>query len=53
MESVLDRFLRYVKVDTQSDENSDTYPSTAKQLDLSRMLADECRTIGLIDVSLT
>lgn len=53
MESVLDRFLRYVKVDTQSDENSDTYPSTAKQLDLSRMLADECRAIGLIDVSLT
>ena len=53
MESVLDRFLRYVKVDTQSDENSDTYPSTAKQLDLSRMLADECRCIGLADVSLT
>ena len=53
MESVLDRFLRYVKVDTQSDENSDTYPSTAKQLDLSRMLADECRSIGLADVSLT
>ncbi|NQV23469.1 MAG: peptidase T [Rhodopirellula sp.] len=53
MESVLDRFLRYVKVDTQSDENSDSYPSTAKQLGLSRMLADECRDIGLADVSLT
>ena len=53
MESVLDRFLRYVKVDTQSDENSETYPSTAKQLDLSQMLADECRDIGLADVSLT
>jgi tripeptide aminopeptidase len=53
MESVLDRFLRYVKVDTQSDENSDTYPSTTKQLDLSRMLADECQNIGLADVSLT
>jgi tripeptide aminopeptidase len=53
MESVLDRFLRYVKVDTQSDENSDTYPSTAKQLNLSRMLADECRDIGLAEVSLT
>jgi len=53
MASVLDRFLRYVKVDTQSDENSGAYPSTTKQLDLSRMLADECRDIGLADVSLT
>lgn len=53
MESVLDRFLRYVKIDTQSDENSDDYPSTVKQLDLSRLLADECRNIGLSDVSLT
>lgn len=53
MESVLDRFLRYVKVDTQSDDDSDSYPSTAKQLDLSRMLADECRNIGLTDVSMS
>lgn len=53
MESVLERFLRYVKVDTQSDENSASYPSTAKQLDLSRMLADECRSIGLADVNLS
>ena len=53
MESVLDRFLRYVKIDTQSDENSASYPSTAKQLDLSRLLADECRRIGLTEVSLT
>jgi tripeptide aminopeptidase len=52
MESVLDRFLRYVKVDTQSDDDSDSYPSTARQLDLSRMLADECRAIGLADVTL-
>ncbi len=50
MDSVLDRFLRYVKVDTQSDENSDTYPSTQKQFDLCRMLADECRDLGLNDV---
>lgn len=53
MESVLDRFLRYVKVDTQSNENSDSYPSTAKQLDLSRMLAEECRRLDLADVTLT
>ena len=50
MDSLLTRFLRYVKVDTQSDETTDTYPSTAKQLDLSRMLADECEELGLQDV---
>lgn len=53
MSSVLDRFLRYVRIDTQSDEDSSTYPSTAKQLDLSRLLADECRALGLVDVSLS
>lgn len=53
MESVLDRFLRYVRVDTQSNEESSTYPSTMKQLDLCRMLADECRAIGLADVEMT
>jgi tripeptide aminopeptidase len=53
MESVLDRFLRYVKIDTQSDEESSSYPSTAKQLDLCRMLADECRALGLADVEMT
>jgi len=52
MDSLLDRFLRYVKIDTQSDETSAAYPSTAKQLDLCRMLARECREIGLADVSL-
>lgn len=49
---LLDRFLRYVRIDTQSDETSTTYPSTAKQLDLSRLLAEECRAMGLSDVSL-
>ena len=52
MDSLLDRFLRYVRLDTQSDETSTTYPSTAKQLVLSRMIADECRAMGLADVSL-
>ena len=46
-DDVLDRFLRYVQVDTQSDDDSETYPSTAKQLDLGKMLADELREIGL------
>jgi tripeptide aminopeptidase len=51
MDSLLDRFLRYVRIDTQADETSNTYPSTAKQLTLSRLLADECRAIGLADVT--
>jgi len=49
---VLDRFLRYVVIDTQSVEDSATYPSTAKQYDLLRLLADELRTIGATDVEL-
>ena len=51
MTTLLSRFLRYVKIDTQSDETSSTYPSTAKQLTLSRMLADECVSLGLTDVT--
>lgn len=52
-DQLLNRFLRYVQIDTQADEHSQTSPSTAKQLDLSRMLADECRQLGLRDVSLS
>jgi tripeptide aminopeptidase len=52
-DEVLERFLRYVVVDTQSDPDSTTYPSTAKQLELSRLLVDELRAIGLEDVELT
>lgn len=48
----LERFLRYVRIDTQSNEHSQTVPSTAKQLDLCRMLESECRQMGLSDVSL-
>jgi tripeptide aminopeptidase len=51
MDSLLDRFLRYVRIDTQADETSTSCPSTAKQLTLSRLLADECRALGLADVS--
>ena len=49
---LLERFLRYVQIDTQADESSSTAPSTAKQLDLSRLLAEECRELGLADVNL-
>lgn len=52
MDTLLERFLRYVRLDTQSDETSTTYPSTEKQLVLSRMLAEECRVLGLADVSI-
>src|SRR3954462_3898776 len=46
-EDAAERFLRYVRIDTQSDEDSQTYPSTTKQLDLLRQLADELRELGL------
>jgi tripeptide aminopeptidase len=49
MSAVLDRFLRYVQYDTQSDENSDTYPSTSKQLVLLKDLAAELGSLGLND----
>ncbi|HZO95850.1 MAG TPA: peptidase T [Gaiellaceae bacterium] len=49
----LERFLRYVRIDTQSDHFSETFPSTPGQLDLSRLLAEELRGLGLADVELT
>jgi tripeptide aminopeptidase len=52
MSDVLDRFLRYVQYDTQSDEQSTTYPSTEKQLVLLRDLAAELRAFGLTDASI-
>ncbi|MDQ3701173.1 MAG: peptidase T [Chloroflexota bacterium] len=48
---VLQRFLRYVRIDTQSQEDSPTYPSTSKQLDLSRLLAAELQSLGLLDAA--
>ena len=50
---VLDRFLRYVRIDTQSAFESTSVPSTEKQLDLSRLLVRELDEIGLDDVELT
>ena len=47
MEKILDRFLRYVKVDTQSNEESSTQPSTAKQLNLLRLLCKELNNLGV------
>lgn len=50
--TVLDRFLRYVAIDTQSDPHSTTIPSTAKQKDLSRLLVDELLAMGLTDAAM-
>ena len=47
MEKLLDRFLRYVSVDTQSNEESETQPSASKELDLLRMLRDELKALGV------
>ncbi|MBE6217924.1 MAG: peptidase T [Bacteroidales bacterium] len=47
MEKILDRFLRYVAVDTQSDPESDSQPSAAKELNLLKMLRDELTALGL------
>lgn len=51
-DTVLDRFLRYVVIDTQSDPASDTQPSTEKQKDLGRVLVAELLALGLEDAHL-
>lgn len=50
--TVTDRFLRYVKIDTQSDPNSPTCPSTEKQKNLGRLLVEELKAIGISDAEL-
>ena len=52
-DDVLERFLRYVRIDTTSDQDSDMYPSTAKQRDLGEVLTRELRELGLEDAELT
>ena len=52
-EDVLERFLRYVRIDTTSDQDSETYPSTAKQRELGELLERELRELGLEDAELT
>ncbi|HJT29559.1 MAG TPA: peptidase T [Pyrinomonadaceae bacterium] len=49
-ESVMDRFLRYVKIDTQSQEDQTTTPSTRKQLNLANLLAKELTALGAQNV---
>ncbi len=52
MNTVLERFLKYVQIDTQSDPNSPTQPSTEKQKDLARVLVQELHEMGITDAEL-
>jgi tripeptide aminopeptidase len=51
-ESVLDKFLRYVVIDTQSKEDSESYPSTTKQFDLLNLLVKELKNFGIGQVGI-
>ncbi len=51
-QTLLERFLRYVKVDTQSDDASSTFPTTEKQKDLGRLLVAELRDLGCADAAM-
>jgi tripeptide aminopeptidase len=51
-DALLERFLRYVRIDTQSQEGSDTYPSSAKQKDLLELLVAELRALGVSDAQM-
>jgi tripeptide aminopeptidase len=52
MQNIIDRFISYVIIDTESDANSPTTPSTKKQLDLANLLVKELNTIGLTEVTI-
>ncbi len=51
MNTLLDRFCRYVRIDTQANESATTYPSSTGQLELGRMLVEELQAVGLRDAS--
>ena len=50
--TVTERFLRYVQIDTQSDPTSATCPSTTKQKNLSKLLVDELKQMGVKDAAM-
>ncbi len=52
MQHIIDRFISYVTIDTESDPNSDTCPSTEKQWDLANKLVDELKAMGMEDVTI-
>ncbi|PKM77974.1 MAG: peptidase T [Firmicutes bacterium HGW-Firmicutes-15] len=53
MGTLLDRFLRYVKIDTQSNEDSTTHPSTHGQMELAKILETELQELGLSNIALS
>jgi tripeptide aminopeptidase len=52
MQHIIDRFISYVTIDTESDANSETTPSTAKQWDLAHKLVEELKAVGMKDVTI-
>jgi tripeptide aminopeptidase len=52
MQHIIDRFINYVTIDTESDPNSNTTPSTKKQLDLAKLLVKELKAMGMTDVTI-
>ena len=52
MQHIIDRFISYVTIDTESDPNSNTCPSTEKQWDLANKLVEELKTMGMQDVTI-
>ena len=50
--NIVDRFIKYAKIDTQSDESNSETPSTKKQFDLARVVEQEMNDMGLQDISL-
>jgi tripeptide aminopeptidase len=52
MQSVIERFLRYVKIDTQSDEAIEKHPTTEKQFNLAKVLVEELKALGLGEVQM-
>jgi tripeptide aminopeptidase len=52
MQHIIDRFFKYIKVDTQSDPNNEAFPSTEKQWDLAKILVDDLKAIGMKEVTL-
>lgn len=52
MQHIIDRFIKYVTIDTESDPNSETTPSTSKQFNLANLLVEELKIIGLTEVTI-
>ena len=51
MKNLVDRFIKYIKIDSQSNPESETTPSTEKQWNMANLLVEELKAIGLQDVT--